>query len=120
MQYFDNEFTKTKIKIIEEYAFIDSLNFLENNNESFYFKIKLKPNKSIFFKIYYQTKQLQSLGELDSEMNLILLLSDNAIIDLSNLSAIEYLIFNGKKYTLPNDFSYYLKNFDISKLSNLK
>ena len=61
----------------------------------------------------------ETLGSLskDSEITLI---TTNFLIDISDTSTIDFLIFNNAKYKLRDDFRYYLKNFDIKSLYNLK
>ena len=105
--------------ISSEY-FIENLKFIKKFYTSNYLYIKSKPNTSSYYKIYFKEDDLEKFGKLDLNNDLVVDKNKEFLIDISDTSTIDFIIFNNSKYKLTNDFRYYLKNFDIKSLYLLK
>jgi transcriptional regulator with XRE-family HTH domain len=109
-----------------ELDIIDSKNFLENvyyDKKKFtkdYFYVQLKPNTQSYYKIYFTIDDTEKFGKLNFQNPLLVKNKKEFLIDISDTSSIDFLIFNNAKYKLRDDSRYYLKNFDIKSLYNLK
>ncbi len=105
---------------IDDNIFLKSLKFLNYSKYNIFFEIKIKQESEAYYKLYYPNKNIEKYGELKNNNNLLIKQIDKFYLDFSNISAIDYIIFNGKKYHSMIEHKGYLKNFNIFKLYNLK
>ena len=111
---------KTDIKFISHEEFIKNFKFIQSENSKNHILIKIKPNLKTYYKVHYLIDDLESFGQLNVNFDLIIKSEKDVLIDISDISAIDFIIFNNNKYKFLNDYRYYLKNFDIKKLYDLK
>ena len=81
---------------------------------------RLKPNTQSYYKIYFTREGTEKFGQLNFQNSLLVDKKKEFLIDISDTSSIDFLIFNNAKYKLRDDSRYYLKNFNIKSLYNLK
>ena len=111
---------KSELDIIDSRKFLEILYYDQKKYTNTYFYIKLKPNTQSYYKIYFMRDGTEKFGQLNYRNSLLVDKKKEFLIDISDTSSIDFLIFNNAKYKLRDDFRYYLKNFDIKSLYNLK
>ena len=111
---------KSKLDIIDSRKFLEILYYDQKKYTNTYFYIQLKPNTQSYYKIYFTRDGTEKFGQLNYRNSLLVDKKKEFLIDISDTSSIDFLIFNNAKYKLRDDFRYYLKNFDIKSLYNLK
>jgi len=111
---------KSELDIIDSRKFLESLYYDEKKYTNAYFYIQLKPNTQSYYKIYFTIDDTEKFGQLNYQNSLLVNNKKEFLIDISDTSSIDFLIFNNAKYKLRDDSRYYLKNFDIKSLYNLK
>jgi hypothetical protein len=111
---------KSELDIIDSRKFLESLYYDEKKYTNTYFYIQLKPNTQSYYKIYFMIDDTEKFGQLNYQNSLLVNNKKEFLIDISDTSSIDFLIFNNAKYKLRDDSRYYLKNFDIKSLYNLK
>ena len=60
-----------------------------------------------------------SSGEILPSKSLVLDLNDNFLIDISNISYIDKIIYQGIEFKLKNEQNLYLKEFNVNKINQL-
>ena len=110
----------SELNYISSKAFVKNLKFIKKVYIDNYLIIKSKPNTSSYYKIYFKKDDLEKFGKLDLNNHLVVDKNIEFLIDISDTSSIDFIIFNNSKYKSTNDFRYYLKNFDIKSLYLLK
>ena len=111
---------KSELDIIDSRKFLEILYYDQKKYTNTYFYIQLKPNTQSYYKIYFMRDGTEKFGQLNYRNSLLVDKKKEFLIDISDTSSIDFLIFNNAKYKLRDDFRYYLKNFDIKSLYNLK
>ena len=111
---------KSELDIIDSRKFLESLYFVEKKYTNHYFYIQLKPNTQSYYKIYFTRDGTEKFGQLNFQNPLLVDKKKEFLINISDTSSIDFLIINNAKYKLRDDSRYYLKNFDIKSLYNLK
>ena len=111
---------KSELDIIDSNFFLDILYNDEKKYTSDYFYIQLKPNTQSYYKIYFTSDGTEKFGQLNFQNSLLVDEKKEFLIDISDTSSIDYLIFNNAKYKLRDDSRYYLKNFNIKSLYILR
>jgi len=111
---------KSELDIIDSNFFLDILYNDEKKYTNDYFYIQLKPNTQSYYKIYFTREGTEKFGQLNFQNSLLVDKKKEFLIDISDTSSIDFLIFNNAKYKLRDDSRYYLKNFNIKSLYNLK
>jgi len=111
---------KSELDIIDSRKFLEILYYDQKKYTNTYFYIQLKPNTQSYYKIYFTRDGTEKFGQLNYRNSLLVDKKKEFLIDISDTSSIDFLIFNNAKYKLRDDFRYYLKNFDIKSLYNLK
>lgn len=74
---------------------------------------------SIFYKIHYLNDNSLKFGEILASKSLVLDLNTEFLIDISNISYIDKIMFQGKTFKVDKRLDFYLQGFDIKKLSQL-
>ena len=108
------------IRFINKEIFIQNFSFEKKINNDQFLIFYVKPSNSTFYKIFNVKSGKESFGEISYKKPLKLNSKEIIIIDLADISALNYLIFNGKKFISKNSDRFYLKNLNISELYNLK
>tara|TARA_B110001452_G_C15140420_1_gene397089 strand:+ start:55 stop:786 length:732 start_codon:yes stop_codon:yes gene_type:complete len=111
---------KSELDIIDSRKFLEILYFVEKKYTDNYFYIQFKPNTQSYYKIYFTRDGTEKFGQLNFQNSLLVDKKKEFLIDISDTSSIDFLIFNNAKYKLRDDSRYYLKNFNIKSLYNLK
>ncbi|MDC0861311.1 helix-turn-helix domain-containing protein [Alphaproteobacteria bacterium] len=115
-----NKFEYSDTTFIDDNIFLKSLKFLNYSKYNIFFEIKIKQESEAYYKLYYPRKNIEKYGELKNNNKLSIKKIDKFYLNFSNISAIDYIIFNGKKYHSMIANKGYLKNFNIFRLYNLK
>ena len=117
----------------------DTLNFVSKNNlENIYYKdfinllVPLKRTNysqtfilhannlgPIYYKIKYINKKTLRFGELLQLNKIELDLTNDFLIDISNIGNIDKITYRGIEIYLKNNYQFYLKDFNINKLETL-
>ena len=124
-------FQKDKIyEEVERYLLSQSLEYIDHKNflQSLEIKNRVAYNNNVIFEantlpIYYKLHHLDNdsiqFGEILPSKSLILDLNDNFLIDISNISYIDKIIYEGVEINLNNKQNLYLKEFNINELDQL-
>ena len=124
-------FQKDKIyEEVERYLLSQSLEYIDHKNflQSLEIKNRVAYNNNVIFEantlpIYYKLHHLDNdsiqFGEILPSKSLILDLNDNFLIDISNISYIDKIIYEGVEIKLNNKQNLYLKEFNINELDQL-
>ena len=124
-------FQKDKIyEEVERYLLSQSLEYIDHKNflQSLEIKNRVAYNNNVVFEantlpIYYKLHHLDNdsiqFGEILPSKSLILDLNDNFLIDISNISYIDKIIYEGVEIKLNNKQNLYLKEFNINELDQL-
>ena len=73
----------------------------------------------IYYKLHHLDNGSIQFGEILPSKSLILDLNDNFLIDISNISYIDKIIYEGVEIKLNNKQSLYLKEFKINEIDQL-
>jgi len=124
-------FQKDKIyEEVEKHLLSQSLEYIDHKNflQSLEIKNRVAYNNNVIFEantlpIYYKLHHLDNdsiqFGEILPAKSLILDLNDNFLIDISNISYIDKIIYEGVEIKLNNKQNLYLKEFNINELDQL-
>ena len=125
-------FQKDKIfEEVERYLLSQSLEYIDHKIflQSLEIKNRVSYNNKVVFEanttlpIYYKLNNLDNdtiqFGEILPYKSLILDLNDNFLIDISNISYIDKIIYEGVEIRLNNEKDLYLKEFNINELDQL-
>ena len=124
-------FQKDKIyEEVEKHLLSQSLEYIDHKNflQSLEIKNRVAYNNNVIFEantlpIYYKLHHLDNdsiqFGEILPSKSLILDLNDNFLIDISNISYIDKIIYEGVEIKLNNKQNLYLKEFNINELDQL-
>jgi len=116
---------------VERYLLSQSLEYIDHKNflQSLEIKNRVAYNNNVVFEantllpIYYKLHHLDNdsiqFGEILPSKSLILDLNDNFLIDISNISYIDKIIYEGVEINLNNKQNLYLKEFNINELDQL-
>lgn len=137
---YSNFNSKTSIKIfqkdeiyeeVEKHLLSQSLEYIDHKNflQSLEIKNRVAYNNNVVFEanttlpIYYKLHHLDNgsiqFGEILPSKSLILDLNDNFLIDISNISYIDKITYEGVEIKLNNKQSLYLKEFKINEIDQL-
>ena len=115
---------------VERYLLSQSLEYIDHKNflQSLEIKNRVAYNNNVVFEantlpIYYKLHHLDNgsiqFGEILPSKSLILDLNDNFLIDISNISYIDKIIYEGVEIKLNNKQNLYLKEFKINEIDQL-
>ena len=115
---------------VERHLLSQSLEYIDHKNflQSLEIKNRVAYNNNVIFEantlpIYYKLHHLDNgsiqFGEILPSKSLILDLNDNFLIDISNISYIDKIIYEGVEINLNNKQNLYLKEFNINELGQL-
>ena len=105
---------KSELDIIDPRKFLEILYYYKKKYNNTYFYIQLKPNTQSYYKIYFTRDGTEKFGQLNYRNSLLVDKKKEFLIDISDTSSIDFLIFNNAKYKLRDDSRYYLKNLILS------
>ena len=124
-------FQKDKIyEEVERHLLSQSLEYIDHKNflQSLEIKNRVAYNNNVIFEantlpIYYKLHHLDNdsiqFGEILPSKSLILDLNDNFLIDISNISYIDKIIYEGVEIKLNNKQILYLKEFNVNEIDQL-
>ena len=124
-------FQKDKIyEEVERHLLSQSLEYIDHKNflQSLEIKNRVAYNNNVIFEantlpIYYKLHHLDNdsiqFGEILPSKSLILDLNDNFLIDISNISYIDKIIYEGVEIKLNNKQNLYLKEFNVNEIDQL-
>jgi len=124
-------FQKDKIyEEVERHLLSQSLEYIDHKNflQSLEIKNRVAYNNNVIFEantlpIYYKLHHLDNdsiqFGEILPSKSLILDLNDNFLIDISNISYIDKIIYEGVEIKLNNKQNLYLKEFNVNEIDKL-
>ena len=124
-------FQKDKIyEEVERHLLSQSLEYIDHKNflQSLEIKNRVAYNNNVIFEantlpIYYKLHHLDNdsiqFGEILPAKSLILDLNDNFLIDISNISYIDKIIYEGVEIKLNNKQNLYLKEFNVNEIDQL-
>ena len=112
--------TYSNVKFIDNNIFLNSLKFVSYSKKNIFFEIKVKQGSQAYYKIYYLNKDIEEFGMLKSEDSILIKEKYSFYLDFSDISTIDYIIFDNIKYYNLSKNRAYLRKFDINKLHNLK
>ena len=119
VQEFKKKTINLEINFLNHNEFINNFKYTYNDFGPYFLKISSKPNRSSYYKIYLKDEKEEKFGKISSNTELIL--SDaKAVISITDVSSIDYIVYNSKKYIFSFDSRYYLDSFDIAMLNKLK
>ena len=115
---------------VERHLLSQSLEYIDHKNflQSLEIKNRVAYNNNVIFEantlpIYYKLHHLDNgsiqFGEILPSKSLILDLNDNFLIDISNISYIDKIIYEGVEIKLNNKQNLYLKEFKINEIDQL-
>jgi hypothetical protein len=115
---------------VERHLLSQSLEYIDHKNflQSLEIKNRVAYNNNVIFEantlpIYYKLHHLDNdsiqFGEILPAKSLILDLNNNFLIDISNISYIDKIIYEGVEIKLNNKQNLYLKEFKINEIDQL-
>ena len=115
---------------VERHLLSQSLEYIDHKNflQSLEIKNRVAYNNNVIFEantlpIYYKLHHLDNgsiqFGEILPSKSLILDLNDNFLIDISNISYIDKIIYEGVEIKLNNKQNLYLKEFNVNEIDQL-
>ena len=107
LEYIDHDIFLRSLKINERITYNNKVEFVADSNSTIYYKIHNLNDNFILF------------GEILPSKSLVLDLNDNFLIDISNISYIDKIIYEGIEFKLKNQQNLYLKEFNINKINQL-
>ena len=107
LEYIDHDIFLRSLNMNERITYNNKVEFLADSNSTIYYKIHNLNDNFILF------------GEILPSKSLVLDLNDNFLIDISNISYIDKIIYEGIEFKLKNQQNLYLKEFNINKINQL-
>ena len=107
------------LEYIDHDIFLQSLNINERVTYNKKVQFVVNSKMPIYYKIHYQNDNSIVFGEILPSKSLVLDLNDNFLIDISNISYIDKIIYQGIEFKLKNEQNLYLKEFNVNKINQL-
>jgi len=115
----ENYLLSQSLEYIDHSLFLESLNVTGRVTYNKKVELVVISSMPIYYKIYYPNNNSIFFGEILPSKSLVLDLNDNFLIDISNISYIDKIIYEGIEFKLKNEQNLYLKEFNINKISQL-